>query len=56
MLVTQSMLEAIRTEFATALEAEFNLDHKQQVMALYDRATALAIGKRFMSDDPIRKG
>ncbi len=52
MHITQSVIEAIRTEFITALKEEFDPEYTVQVTALYDRATALALGKQFMSDTP----
>ena len=55
MHITQSILEAIREEFKECMEVEFGEHLTGKTMPVYDRATALALGKRFMSDNKLTR-
>lgn len=48
----QRVLETIREEFKKGIKTEFDPEYTKEVMSIYDRATALALGKRFLSDKP----
>lgn len=51
MKITHRVLEAIREEFEKGIEKDFDPDYTGEAMAIYDRATALALGKLFLVDE-----
>lgn len=50
MKITHRVLEAIRKEFEKEIEKDFDPDYTEEVMAIYDRATSLALSKLFLDD------
>lgn len=50
MKITHRVLEAIRKEFEKEIKEAFDPEYTEEVMAIYDRATTVALSKLFLDD------
>lgn len=51
MKITHRVLEAIREEFKKGIKKGFDPQYSEEIMAIHDRATALALSKLFLIDE-----
>lgn len=52
MKITHRVFEAIRDEFEKGIKEAFDPEYSKEVIAIHDRATAVALGKLFLDELP----